>query len=156
MRSNRVLRPSCTSPGTGPGDYATTLDNGGARHMLPGDTWLGACVDSDGDGSLQDVGALADDLDAGIVQAGECEDGDDEDGITFSPILRKGVAASVTVQASAAGRLDAFIDYNADGDFTRQEMYGVSWLHQATLVSIDGSLDPETCSAWDIAANKVP
>jgi hypothetical protein len=32
---------------------------------------------------------------------------------------------------------------DADGDFTRQEMFGISWLHQATVVSIDGSLDPE-------------
>jgi hypothetical protein len=32
---------------------------------------------------------------------------------------------------------------DADGDFTRQEMFGVSWLHQATIVSIDGFLDAE-------------
>jgi hypothetical protein len=32
---------------------------------------------------------------------------------------------------------------DADGDFTRQEMFGVSWLHQATIVSMDGSLDPK-------------
>jgi hypothetical protein len=32
---------------------------------------------------------------------------------------------------------------DADGDFTRQEMFGVSWLHQATVVSIDGPVDAE-------------
>jgi hypothetical protein len=30
----------------------------------------------------------------------------------------------------------------ADGDFTFQDMFGVSWLHQASIVSVDGALDP--------------
>ncbi len=29
-----------------------------------------------------------------------------------------------------------------DGDFVTQEMFGVEWLHQATIVGINGSLDP--------------
>jgi hypothetical protein len=43
----------------------------------------------------------------------------------------------------ARGRFLRSPGRDADGDFTRQEMFGVSWLHQATIVSIDGSLDPE-------------
>ena len=44
------------------------------------------------------------------------------------------------------GQTDRFLrspGRDADGDFTRQEMFGIWWLHQATIVSIDGSLDPE-------------
>jgi hypothetical protein len=43
----------------------------------------------------------------------------------------------------ARGRFLRSPGRDADGDFTRQEMFGVSWLHQATIVSIDGSLDPQ-------------
>jgi hypothetical protein len=30
-----------------------------------------------------------------------------------------------------------------DGEFTTQEMFGVEWLHQASVVSVDGFLDPQ-------------
>ncbi|MEQ8667704.1 MAG: hypothetical protein RIC12_00940 [Pirellulales bacterium] len=30
----------------------------------------------------------------------------------------------------------------SDGEFVTQDMFGVEWLHQATVVSINGSLDP--------------
>jgi hypothetical protein len=30
----------------------------------------------------------------------------------------------------------------SDGDFVTQEMFGVEWLHQATIVSVNGPLDP--------------
>ena len=108
-----------TSPGTGPGDYATTLDHGGARHMLPGGTWLGDCVDSDGDGSQQNAGATADDDTAGPVQDGTCEAGDDEDGIDLPPALIAGRTMDIGIVVSGdTCALDAWIDYNADGDFT--------------------------------------
>jgi hypothetical protein len=42
--------------------------------------------------------------------------GDDEDGVTFSPLVR-GATASVQVRASAPGVLSAWIDFNADGDW---------------------------------------
>jgi hypothetical protein len=31
---------------------------------------------------------------------------------------------------------------SSDGDFVTQDMFGVEWLHQATVVSINGPLDP--------------
>ena len=42
-----------------------------------------------------------------------------------------------------SGRFLRSPDADTDGEFTRQEMFGVSWLHQATVVRIDGFLDPE-------------
>lgn len=30
----------------------------------------------------------------------------------------------------------------SDGEFTRREMFGIPWLHQATVVGLDGPLDP--------------
>jgi len=108
-----------TTPGMGVGDYATTLDHGGPRHMLPGGTWLGACVDSDGEGSQQDASALADDTNAGPVEAGSCEGGDDEDGILLPPALIASQPGDVEIIISGGTcALDGWIDYNADGDFT--------------------------------------
>lgn len=106
------------APGTGVGDYETTLDNGGARHLQPGGTWLGNCVDADGDGTQQDEAALADDLGAGEVQEGICQDGDDEDGVLMPPaiIVSQDFLLPVTVSGETC-LLDGWIDYNADGDF---------------------------------------
>jgi uncharacterized repeat protein (TIGR01451 family) len=106
------------SAGTGPGDYATTLDNGGPRHLEPGGTWLGACVDADGDGTQQDIDASADDSGAGPVEAGTCVDGDDEDGVKLPPALIAGLEAEIELSISGSTcALDGWFDFNADGDF---------------------------------------
>ena len=39
-----------TSGATGSGDYQTLLANNGPRHLLTGNLYLGACVDSETDG----------------------------------------------------------------------------------------------------------
>lgn len=107
-----------TSMGIGPGDYPTTLDNGGPRHMQPGGTWLGACVDSDGDGTQQNVAATDDDVNAGPVEAGVCDDNDDEDGVGIPPALIAGQPADLDITISGLDcALDGWIDFNADGNF---------------------------------------
>ncbi len=107
-----------TTGGTGPGDYATTLAGGGPRHLDPGGTWLGDCVDSDGPGTQQNADATADDANAGTVEAGTCTGGDDEDGVTLPPALVAGTSATLDVKISGATcALDGWIDFNADGDF---------------------------------------
>ena len=94
--------------------YPTLLANNGPRHFLAGAT-LGSTVDQEEDGQPT-AGADGDD------NGGT----DDEDGVTF-------VASSLVVSASAAGtgrvqvdlqnadatanRLDAWIDFNQDGDW---------------------------------------
>ena len=52
------------------------------------------------------------------VAAGDDTAGsDDEDGVIFNGPLTVGGPANVTVTASVAGKLDAWIDFNSDGDW---------------------------------------
>ena len=89
--------------------YPTLLINNGARHIIDGVTFMGALVDAEGDGQPT-ANADGDDLNppAGL---------DDEDGVVLPVPLIAGQAAIVTVTASAAGALDAWIDFDADGSW---------------------------------------
>jgi len=87
-------------------DYPTLQASNGARHTLSG-LFLGASVDSEIDGQ-PDTNAMGDDTAAS----------DDEDGVTFTSLLVPGDSAQIDLVASAAGMVDAWIDYNRDGDWT--------------------------------------
>ncbi len=92
--------------GDAPAPFPTLLSNNGAAHIAIGPT-LGAARDTEPDGQPS---SLADGDDA----AGT----DDEDGVTFAPLLFAGqLGAEVTVNASRPGHLDAWIDFNGDGSF---------------------------------------
>jgi len=91
--------------------YPTLLADNGARHVsnpaLPlSPIWLGSRVDAEGDGQ-PNATATGDD----VVTS------DDEDGVVFESALVPGANAWITVTASAAGRLDAWIDFDGDGDW---------------------------------------
>ena len=110
--------PSCDSPSASQclglvdfGDapdptYPTLLANSGAGHVVDS-LWMGATIDTDPDGQ-PDATATGDDLDI---------DGDDEDGVMFDTPLVPNFPAQITVTASAAGKLDAWIDWNGDGSW---------------------------------------
>ncbi|MFC1927208.1 PKD domain-containing protein [Chloroflexota bacterium] len=85
--------------------YPTLLANDGARHNV-GDLYLGAAIDAELDG-IPNSTATGDDND----------NVDDEDGVAFTTALVRGQSANVTVTASAAGYLDAWLDFNDDGDW---------------------------------------
>ena len=112
--------------GTATGDYNTRALDDGASHVLGVENapYLGACVDSD-TGNQQDSAALADDsMGAGggtSVTIGICDTaGDDEDGVAFVDPLILGLSGDVEISASSGTndcRLNAWIDFNADGDF---------------------------------------
>jgi uncharacterized repeat protein (TIGR01451 family) len=115
------------SAGTSSGDYNTRGVDDGASHVLgvANSPYLGACVDSD-TGIQQNIAALADDDTAaggagGAVTTGACAvAGDDEDGVTFADTIVLGLSTPIEVTASSgtnACRLDAWLDFNADGDF---------------------------------------
>jgi uncharacterized repeat protein (TIGR01451 family) len=87
--------------------YPTLLANNGARHLIVPGFYLGTNVDAEVDGQPNST-ATGDDL-AGTPN--------DEDGVTFTTPLLPGQMATVEVVASAAGKLDAWIDFNADGDW---------------------------------------
>ncbi len=86
--------------------YPTLVASNGARHGISGGLYLGASVDADADGQPS---ALAD---------GDDVDGsDDEDGVVFTSGLGRGLNAYLNLAASAAGLLNAWVDFNADGDW---------------------------------------
>ncbi len=93
--------------GDAPAGYPTLLADDGPHHVLVPGLYLGSAVDSEADGQPAPA-ADGDDLTAA----------DDEDGVVFTtPLVPGRVMAEAVVTASAAGRLDAWIDWNADGDF---------------------------------------
>lgn len=88
--------------------YPTKLPEG-AWHRIVKGFHLGATIDSERDGQ-PDATATGDDLaPAGAVG--------DEDGVLFAGALVIGQGAAIEVIASARGLLDAWFDFNADGDW---------------------------------------
>ena len=105
--------------GDAPDSYGTLLSNSGANHLLNEAIYLGATIDGEIDGQPAAT-ALSDD-----------SNGDDEDGVLFdqyigtpalpSAIMTIGNSSEVTVTAvitpATTGYLNAWLDFNADGDF---------------------------------------
>ncbi|MCA9169098.1 MAG: hypothetical protein KDB23_15595, partial [Planctomycetales bacterium] len=89
--------------------YPTLLVHNGARHVVDPNFYLGAGVDSETDGRPNRT-ATGDDLLGG-----------DEDGVTFMTPLVAGRTARIRVVASQPGKLDAWIDYDADGKWEPHE-----------------------------------
>ena len=93
-------------------DYPTLLADDGARHRIFTPSWgnivaLGADVDSEPDGQ-PDPNGLGDDN----------SNLDDEDGLINISELKQGQEASLTVAVTeTGGYFNAWIDYNADGDW---------------------------------------
>jgi hypothetical protein len=85
--------------------YPTLLANNGACHVISPTVYLGSRVDGEFDGQPN---ALATGDDSNGV--------DDDDGVVFSPLV-VGETADIQVTASAQGYLNAWIDWNADGDW---------------------------------------
>ncbi len=88
--------------GDAPLPYPTTLAEDGARDTATGLT-LGLTRDTEADGTHS---AAAD------------ADGADEDGVTFGTMMVGALGATLTVNVQgAAGKLDAWIDFNGDGSW---------------------------------------
>ena len=92
--------------------YPTYLAHDGARHAVSGRLYLGTSVDADDDGIADDQ-ALGDDL----VYQSFYFPVDDEDGVAFHGPAVAGQAMTVDVTASRAGKLNAWVDFNHDGDW---------------------------------------
>jgi len=87
--------------------YPTLLASDGARHVVQPGFCLGGLVDIEPDGQPT---PLADGDDLGGMW-------DDEDGVVFIPPITQGAIAQVDVTASAQGVVDAWVDFNKDGDW---------------------------------------
>ena len=107
-----------TDLGDLPDNYGTLLASNGAVHVFDGSStlYLGTCVDGEHDGA---PGAAdnGDDAATGTDVAGVCSGGDDEDGVVFVQPWVAGNNTDITVTASDTGVLDAWADFNGDGDF---------------------------------------
>ncbi len=87
--------------------YPTLKASNGARHLIMPGIYLGQGVDADLEGQPT-ANALGDDASGA----------DDDDGVIFLTPLRAGQLASLAVVASTNGQLDAWIDFNGDGNWT--------------------------------------
>jgi len=88
------------------GPYPTTLFNNGARHTIVPGILMGNLVDPEPDGQ-PGAGANCDDLDCLFPSFG-----DDEDGVVMPSTVTPGTMVNLTVSASIAGFLDAWMDFN--------------------------------------------
>ncbi|MDO8588017.1 MAG: GEVED domain-containing protein [Armatimonadota bacterium] len=86
--------------------YPTLAANAGANHVIVPGMMLGSLIDAEADGQ-PNATATGDDIN-GL---------DDEDGVVFTSPLCVDAAATVDVTASIAGKLEAWIDFNGDGDW---------------------------------------
>ncbi len=93
--------------GDAPAPYPTTLAADGARHLAFSGLFLGNRIDPNPDGLPTPFAT------------GDNEDGplNDEDGVLFNTPLIVGQQATVSLQASSNGLLNAWIDFNANGDW---------------------------------------
>jgi hypothetical protein len=103
----RIVPPSGLDYGDAPDPYPTMLDSNGARHFIVPGVFLGVAIDPDSDGQ-PDSHALGDDNNDGT---------DDEDGVVFTTCLVPGYPAMAEITASVTGFIDAWIDFNHDGDW---------------------------------------
>lgn len=92
-------------------NYPVLRGNGGAAHILDGTTYLGSGVLAEPDGQ-RSIDATGDDN-----IGNDSDHTDDEDGVIFTSELTAGGNASVTVTASSSGFLNAWVDFNQDGDW---------------------------------------
>jgi len=92
--------------GDAPAPYPTLLADNGARHLITPGLRLGSLADVEPNGRPS---AQANGDDTYIS--------DDEDGVVFNTPLAVGATATITVTASGPGKLDAWIDFNQDGDW---------------------------------------
>jgi uncharacterized repeat protein (TIGR01451 family) len=84
--------------------YPSLGANDGARHMLGGGLWLGALADGELDGQPS------------ATAEGDDDDGsDDDDGVELLNHMGPGSKTFVAVDASIAGVLDAWVDFDVSG-----------------------------------------
>ncbi|MDM8535266.1 Ig-like domain-containing protein [Desulfobacterales bacterium HSG17] len=103
----------------------TMKADNGAKHLVDGITFLGAGVDSEIDANL--------DVEADTKAAGDDNDGnDDDDGVVFTSALLQNAEASIEITVSVTGFINAWIDFNSDGD----------WEDQGEHVFADAALVP--------------
>ena len=93
--------------GDAPDQYHTLLASNGARHFIVPGIYLGKKIDAEVDGQ-PNMNTTRDNIN-------EIED---EDGIIFTSAPKPGEKSLIDVIASSPGFLNAWMDFNLDGDWT--------------------------------------
>lgn len=101
--------------GDAPDSYMTTIAAGGPSHGITDGLMIGSKIDSEFDGQPNSSATGDDVVNPAIDQI------NDEDGVIVTSALRAGgtgtIAVTVTNTSGSTGYLQAWIDFNADGDF---------------------------------------
>ncbi len=99
----RLMVAAVLDFGDAPSCYPVTTTQNGARHIeMPGFR-LGAAITQENDG---------------IASPAAGADGPSDDGVMLPPAFTAGFSGNIGINASAPGKVDAWIDWNADGDWT--------------------------------------
>jgi hypothetical protein len=106
LSGRTIVTPVDSDFGDAPASYLTLFADDGARHTVVAGYYLGGNADAESDG-LPSSNADGDDNN-GI---------DDEDGVSFDTLFIEGQSVDLTVTASDVGKLDAWVDFNRDGDW---------------------------------------
>lgn len=96
--------------GDAPDTYSTSLAANGARHEIVANNPFLGSQSPDGEADAH-LGILSDDSN------NDASNIDDEEGIAFVTGLARGLDNTVLVSASSTGYLQAWFDWNRDGDF---------------------------------------
>jgi hypothetical protein len=94
--------------------YPTLLTNNGARHIPSPNLFLGSTIDAEPDGQPSSMAAGDD---QGLLYPGTPFPSGDEDGVHLPPILIAGQTVPITVIASASGTVNAWLDFNGNGNW---------------------------------------
>ena len=109
--------------GDAPDSYGSSLANNGARHGLSESPvlFLGDRVDGESDSSFYPLSDDKDFKNGKNVKSDSRGKKDDEDGVQFVTNILERETAIVLVTSSAVGYLNAWIDYNRNGEFDSSE-----------------------------------
>lgn len=144
--------------GDAPENYPTLLTQDGARHRFVRGFNLGRLLDLEFDGQPS-AASDGDDLNPPSTNASA----DDEDGVRFLSPVQPGESVGVeVVVAGATGRLDAWIDFNRDGDwddpgeriFSSQPV--VVGANNLSFVASTAAKVGRTYSRWRLSTQGVP
>jgi PKD repeat protein len=86
--------------------YPTLFTSNGARHIVQQGFFLGSGIDAEPNGQPTT-----------LANGDNSNGSNDEDGVFMSPFIAPGQAVPITIVASAAGTVNAWLDFNANGSW---------------------------------------